>query len=295
MALKSMTGFSRREGGQGGLSWYWEVRTVNGRGLDVRLRLPQGYDSIETKVREALKRRLTRGSCQVTLTVRRPDGAAEIRLNEAAFAQVVEAVSKAADLVDASSPSIDRLLSIKGVLEFVEPEEDEAVVAAQHEAMLADLDAAIDGVIEARAREGQRLEQVISGQIDEIEELSAAVEGAPGRTPDAIGLRLKEQVARLLESGAQLDEQRLHQEAVLLAAKADIREEIDRLNAHVAAARELMSTEEPVGRRLEFLAQEFNREANTICSKSIDPQLTRDGLTLKAVIDRVREQVQNIE
>lgn len=295
MALKSMTGFSRRDGGRDGLSWYWEVRTVNGRGLDVRLRLPQGYDSLETKVREVLKTRLARGSCQVTLTARRDEGAVEIRLNEAAFAQVVEAASKAAGMVDAAPPSIDRLMAIKGVLEFVEPEEDEAVIAAQHEAMLADLDAAIDDVIAARAREGQRLEQVISDQIDEIEELGAAVEGAPGRTPDAIGARLKEQLERLLDSGAQLDEQRLHQEAVLLAAKADIREEIDRLNAHVAAARELLAADEPVGRRLEFLAQEFNREANTICSKSIDPQLTRDGLALKAVIDRVREQVQNIE
>ena len=295
MALKSMTGFSRRDGGQGDLTWYWELRTVNGRGLDVRLRLPQGYDAIEPKVREALKTRLARGSCQVVLTVRRPDGAAEIKLNDAAFAQVVQAVSKAGGMIDAAPPSIDRLLSIKGVLEFVEPEEDEDAVARQHEAMLADLDAAIDGAIAARAQEGQRLEQAISGHVDEIERLSAAVEAAPGRTPEAIGQRLREQVARLMESGAQLDEQRLHQEAVLLAARADVREEIDRLNAHVAAARELLAAEEPVGRRLEFLAQEFNREANTICSKSVDPQLTRDGLALKAVIDRVREQVQNIE
>lgn len=295
MAPKSMTGFARADGGRAHLSWYWEVRTVNGRGLDIRARLPQGFESLEPQVRELLKARLARGSCQVSLNMRREAGGVEIRLNEPALAQVVEAVSRAAGLVDAAPPAIDRLLTIRGVLEFMEPEADDAEVAARNEALLSDLASAIDAVVEARALEGSHLTETVCRNIDEIERLIEAARVAPGSSPEVIRDRLREQLDRLLEGGAQLDDQRLYQEAVLLASKADVHEELDRLDAHVTAARELLAENAPVGRRLEFLTQELNREANTICSKSNDPQLTRDGLALKAVIDRIREQVQNIE
>jgi uncharacterized protein (TIGR00255 family) len=295
MTIKSMTGFARTDGALGPTSWHWEVRSVNGRGLDVRLRLATGYESLEGRVREAVSKRITRGSLTVNLNVKRSEGATQIKLNEVALRQVLAALDSLKATTEVAAPRPEALLSIKGVLEVVEPEESEAEAQARAEAMLASLGAALDGMVRAREAEGGRLKAIVQEQLIVIERLVAAIEASPARTPEAIRQRLKEQIGRLLETGVNLDEGRLYQEAAILATRADVEEEIKRLGAHIAAARELIVSREPAGRRLDFLAQEFNREANTLCSKANDPETTRAGLELKAVIDQMREQVQNIE
>jgi uncharacterized protein (TIGR00255 family) len=195
----------------------------------------------------------------------------------------------------ASPPSADGLISVKGVLEVVEHVEDADVTGARHAAMLASLDEALVSLVAARAGEGARLAAVLNAQIDEIEKLVDIVRRSPARTPVAIAERLRAQVARLTDGASALDPDRLHQEAVLLATRADVEEELQRLSAHISAARELLGENGAVGRKLDFLAQEFNREANTLCSKAGDVEISRAGLALKTVIDQLREQVQNIE
>ena len=295
MTIKSMTGFARADGARGNLSWHWEVRSVNGRGLDVRLRVPPGFESLEPRIRDTAGKRITRGSLTVNLGVRRVHGQTQIQLNEPALKQVLEALERLKQIVPVGPPSAEGLLGIKGVLELVEPEEDDAEAAARAEVMLVNLGEALDGMVRARADEGARLQTVVFDQLATVERLVAAIERLPARSTDAIKLRLVEQVGRLMETGAVLDDSRLYQEAALLATRADTEEELKRLTAHIAAARELLKSHEPAGRRLDFLAQEFNREANTVCSKSNDVDTTRAGLELKAVIDQMREQVQNIE
>ncbi|KWT66734.1 YicC/YloC family endoribonuclease [Hyphomicrobium sulfonivorans] len=295
MAIKSMTGFARAEGNVAGFAWHWELRTVNGRGLDVRLRLPSGLEQLEPKAREAIGRHLSRGSVTVNLATTSTGETHELHLNERALAQVMKAAERIRELTDAAPPRVDALIGIRGVLDVVEPEENEAETAARGEAMLATLDQALGALVGARAAEGGRLANALSGQIDEIERLVAIVRASPARTPEAIAARLKEQIARIMEAGTGFDPQRLHQEAVLLAAKADVEEELERLTSHISAARELLAENAPVGRKLDFLTQEFNREANTLCSKANDVEITRAGLALKSVIDQLREQVQNIE
>lgn len=293
--LKSMTGFARCDGARGAVAWHWEIRTVNGRGLDVRLRLPPGYEGLEQPVREMCKEALVRGNCNVALTTRAQPGAVRIRLNEAALEQVTAAMARARQLTAAAAPSLDGLLAIRGVLDYSEGEADESAAAEINAAMLQDFAQALQQVVEARKAEGAHLEAAISGQLDEIERLVRSIEAAPGRSPEAVRTRLRELVSRLIDEAPGLDEQRLYQEAVLLATKTDVHEEIDRLYAHIAAARELLASHAAVGRQLEFLAQEFNREANTICSKAGDREISQAGLALKAAVDRLREQVQNIE
>lgn len=295
MTIKSMTGFARADGAAGPVSWHWELRSVNGRGLDVRLRVPPGFESLEPRVREAVAKRLARGSITVNLNVKWAHGQAEIRLNEIALQQVLAAVEKLRAAVPVGPPSAEALLNVRGVLELVEPEESEDEAAVRTDAMLASLEAALDGMVKARAAEGSRLTSIVVRQVDEIERLVDLVEGSPSRAAAAVRQRLKEQVGKLMETGAGFDETRLYQEAALLAARADVEEELKRLAAHVAAARALLDANEPAGRRLDFLAQEFNREANTLCAKASDAETTRVGLELKAVIDQMREQVQNIE
>jgi uncharacterized protein (TIGR00255 family) len=295
MSIKSMTGFSRVEGAAGGVAWHWELRSVNGRGLDVRLRLASGTEALEPKAREAVGRHLVRGSVTVSLTVESRSGELQIRLNEEALAQVVKAAEHIRELTEAAPPSADGLMAIKGVLEVVETEESAEVAAARAAAMLESLDEAIYALVAARAGEGARLESVLQANLTEIERLLGLVESSPARTPAAIAQRLREQIGRLLEGSNGLDPDRLHQEAVLLATRADVEEELKRLRAHIAAARELLAEDGAVGRKLDFLAQEFNREANTLCSKANDVDITRAGLALKTVIDQMREQVQNIE
>lgn len=294
MTLKSMTGFSRADGTCGETRWHWEARSVNGRGLEVRLRLPSGFEALEIKARGQCQEKLARGNCNVTLTVRREAGQTEIRLNEAALRQAMAVAERAQGLTELKPARLDTLLAMRGVVETAEPEEGEEARTTLAQALLAGLSEALDQLVEAREAEGARLSKVIGGQLAQIAELTERAAAAPARQPDAIAARLKEQIGRITESGG-LDPERLHQEALLLAAKADIQEELDRLRAHVAAARELLAQDQAVGRRLEFFAQEFNREANTICSKASDIEISRAGLELKTVIDQLREQVQNIE
>jgi uncharacterized protein (TIGR00255 family) len=295
MTLKSMTGFARADGVHGDTSWFWEVRSVNGRSLDLRLRLPSGLERLEADTRSLCQEKLARGNCTISLAVKRETGLMEIRLNEAALTQALAVAERARGLSDLKAARLDTLLAMRGVVETAEPQESEEEQAALAHALLAGLAAALNQLVRARAAEGERLQRVIDKQLGTIEELVGRATTAVARQPEMLAARLKEQIARLSETGVSLEPERLHQEALLLAAKADIQEELDRLRAHVAAANELIASGEPAGRKLEFLAQEFNREANTICSKASDIEISRTGLELKSVIDQLREQVQNIE
>ncbi len=295
MALRSMTGFARADGALLDTRWYWEARSVNGRGLDVRTRLPQGLEHLEPHVRERAQRHVTRGSVTLNLNVQRDTPAVSVRLNELALAEVVKAAEAVRAMSGASAPSADGLLAVRGVIDVVEAVPDKAAQAALNAAIMESLDRVLGDLVTARCEEGGRLAGAIGAQLAEIERLVAHAENAPGRTAAAIRARLEEQVRRLLETGAALDPARLHQEAVLIATRADVEEEIRRLEAHVRSARSMLEEGEPVGRKLDFLAQEFNREANTLTSKAIDVATAETGLALKAVIDQLREQVQNIE
>jgi uncharacterized protein (TIGR00255 family) len=290
-----MTGFARQDGTLGASAWHWEVRSVNNRGLDLRLRLPPGLEALEPAVREAVTKRVTRGSVTVNLRAETETGEPKVRLNEAVLAQVIKAAEHIRHINGGTPPSPEGLLSLKGVLEVIEAEPDEAETTRLHTAMLADFNSALDGMLAARAAEGERLGGVLSAQIAEIERLMRLVEHAPGRRPEAIKARLKEMVAKLVENGSAFDSARLHQEAILIATRSDVEEELKRLYSHIAAARELLAEGNSVGRKLDFLAQEFNREANTLTSKAGDAEISRHGLALKVVIDQFREQVQNIE
>jgi uncharacterized protein (TIGR00255 family) len=295
MTLKSMTGFARADGVHGDTSWHWEARSVNGRNLDLRVRLPAGFDALEIKARSLAQEKLARGNCTINLWVKREAGQMEIRLSEAALRQAQAVAEQARDLTGLKRARLDTLLAMRGVVETVEGEESEAAQAALNHALIASLAVALDELVSARAAEGERLQSVIEKQLAAITSLVERAASASARQPRAIAERLAEQIARLMEPGSNLDPDRLHQEALLLAAKADIQEELDRLRAHLAAANELIESHQPVGRKFDFLTQEFNREANTICSKAADVEISRAGLELKTVIDQLREQVQNIE
>lgn len=294
MPLRSMTGFARSAGDAEGASWQWELRSVNGRGLEPRLRLPSGFEALEQPARNALQEAFARGNIQVSLTVRREGGAGEYRLNEDALRAIHAASERARELIGGEAASLQSLLQMRGVLEMAEADTSDLVTRLAPLLALG-LSEAIRDLQTARAEEGARLKAVLEDHVGRIEALVAIIRTAPARSPDAVRARLAQQVAALVESTNGLSEDRLHQEAALIAAKADVEEELNRLTSHVAAARALFAEQAPVGRKLEFLAQEFNREANTICSKSNDIDITRAGLELKAVIDQIREQVQNIE
>jgi uncharacterized protein (TIGR00255 family) len=296
MALSSMTGFARAEGSYNGLSWAWELRSVNGRNLDVRCRLPGGMEALDQKVRTRLAERLKRGNVQVNLQWARDAGAAELRLNEKALAQVIAALDAArVRMPQAQPPRLDGLLQIRGVLEPAEPEESEETREAREAALLASFEEALESLAAARRAEGAKLEDMLATHIDRIEELAGAAAANAETQPEALRERLRAQVFELLQTTNAISEERLVQEVALLVTKADVREEIDRLRAHVAAARGHLADSKPVGRKLDFLTQEFHREANTLCSKSPGLELTRIGLDLKATVDQLREQVQNVE
>ncbi|MGN6549304.1 MAG: YicC/YloC family endoribonuclease [Pararhizobium sp.] len=293
--LQSMTGFARSEGTTGPVRWVWELRSVNGKSLDLRLRLPQGYERLEPEVRRICSAVFSRGNIQVSLAAAGGTAAPEARLNERVLETVLAAAAELARRGDVQPPRVDGLLNIRGVLEFVEPEEDEAARAARDSDCLAGLEVAVAALKAARAAEGAALRIILEGHVATIANLVEMIEGDPARDARAIRERLDAQVALLLAGQQGLDPARLAMEAALLATKADVREELDRLKAHVAASRELLAGEGPVGRRLDFLAQEFNREANTICSKSNAASITAAGLDMKVTIDQFREQVQNLE
>lgn len=293
-AIVSMTGFARADGALAGTHWTVEVKSVNGRALDVRCRLPGGFDSLEAPARAEITRQLKRGNVSLTLSVVRAQAGAPMRLNRELLAQVVQ-LAREIEGAGAAPPRIDALLAVRGILEPVEEQETEEGRAALEEAVAASIAQAVARLATARADEGRHLADVLAGQIDTIEHLTRAASQVASLQPEALRSRLRQQLQALLEALPALPEERLAQEAALLIAKADVREELDRLRAHVAQARALLKEGGAVGRRLDFLCQEFNREANTLCSKSSDVELTRIGLELKATIEQFREQVQNIE
>ncbi len=293
MGLCSMTGFARAQGEALGIAWAWEIKSVNGRSLDLRLRLAPGFDALEPQLRAALAQRFRRGSIAANLSLTRTAPAA-LRVNREALAQLVVLIDELAGKIEAAPPRIDGLLALRGVIETVE-DEDEAVLDGRRAALLQGWEAALAGLAAARAEEGARLATLACGQLDEMATLVAAAEGCAAAQPEAIRDRLRTTLATLADLAPGMPEERVAQEAALLAARADIREELERLRAHLDQAGGLLREDEAVGRRLDFLCQELNREANTLCSKSADIELTRIGLSLKAVVEQFREQVQNIE
>ena len=295
MALVSMTGFAEAHGGSDALKWRWEAKSVNGRGLDLRFRVPPGFDGIEQAGRTLAGERFRRGSIQSVLTLEQPEGARALRVDPAALAAAVKIAREIALETGLAPARVDGLLSLKGVIVQDEalPLDSEAR-ASRDAAVLDTLAQAFDALVKARRREGGNLGAILNGQVAEIARLTEEAAALAAAQPDAIRTALASRLKELLASGS-FAEDRLAQEVALLALKADVREELDRLRAHVEEARRLVQSGEAVGRKLDFLAQEFNREANTLCSKSSDIQLTRVGLALKVTIDQFREQSQNVE
>ncbi|MBB4007464.1 YicC/YloC family endoribonuclease [Allorhizobium taibaishanense] len=296
MTLQSMTGFARHEGQIGRYRFAWELRSVNGKGLDVRLRLPPGLEDLETEVKALVATRLSRGNLQVALSLTSSENRMEAVVNRDALEAVLALRDQLGPTVVSSAPlSLDTLLSIRGLVDLREAEDDAELLSTRRKLLLDGLEAAVAALADMRAREGLALKAVLLGHIAEIERLALAIEADPSRSTEEIARRLSTQLATLLASAPVLDKDRLYAEAALMATKADLREEIDRLKAHVAAARSLLGEGGPVGRKLDFLSQEFNRESNTICSKSNAAAVTAAGIELKVVIDQFREQVQNLE
>jgi uncharacterized protein (TIGR00255 family) len=295
MALSSMTGFARGQGVSGDYAWAWEIKSVNAKGLDVRLRLPPGWDAVEPAVRASAAGALSRGTIHATLNVERQGKPPVVRVNDDVLAAVLAALKALAGRVDAERPRLDGILAIRGVVEVVDADETEDERRTAEASVVSGFAAALDGLAEMRRREGEALARILSGRLDEIAALILRAEAAAARRPDAVKQRIAEQVATLLESSDRFDPDRLHQEAVLIAARADVREELDRLAAHVEQAQGMVGKGGAVGRRLDFLSQEFNRESNTLCAKANDRELTNIGLELKGVVEQFREQVQNLE
>ena len=295
MTVASMTGFAESAGSQGALRWRWEAKSVNGRSLDMRLRIPPGYDGLEAPARRLASERFQRGAFQISLTVEPDANVRGLSIDAAALASAVRIAREVAAETGLAPARVDGILALKGVIV-----QDEAAVlddqarGLRDAAILESLAMALDMLVKARGNEGAKLAALLGGQIDEIERLTREAASLAAAQPEALKARLSAQLAELL-AGAPVTPERLAQEVALLATRADVREELDRLTAHVQDARALMAQGKGVGRKLDFLAQEFNREANTLCSKSSDIALTRTGLALKAVIDQFREQSQNVE
>jgi uncharacterized protein (TIGR00255 family) len=295
MSLTSMTGFSRAAGALGPWRWTVEIKCVNAKGLDLRLRLPPGFDRIESEARARLAKALARGACFATVTAQREGAGARARLDLGALEEIIAAARAAATKAGLAPPTMDGVLAVRGVVEVVEAADDDASFAAVCAGALDSLDLAIAALVASRRAEGAALTAILGERLEAIETLTQAADDNPARKPEAVRARLAASLAALSQSARGFDENRLHQEAILIAAKADIREELDRLKTHVAAARALIGEGGPVGRRLDFLAQELAREANTLCAKANDVSLTAQGLELRVQIEQLREQVQNIE
>ncbi|WP_159590741.1 YicC/YloC family endoribonuclease [Chelativorans xinjiangense] len=295
MALQSMTGFARAGLDDEMAAVTWELRSVNGRGLEARLRLPPGFERLEQPAKGAVGKRFSRGNIQASLSVTRGEALRRPVVDEAFLAEVAKLAHRLEQEHGAAPATADGLLALRGVMEMPDVSADEEARARLDELALRALDTALDELATARREEGASLGVVLEGHLAAIEALTLRAEADASREPANIRARLEEQVRLLMDAAPALDENRLHQEAAFLATKADIREEIDRLKTHVASARALLATGGPVGRKLDFLAQEFNRESNTLCSKSNAASVTAIGLELKAVVDQFREQVQNLE
>jgi len=295
MAVVSMTGFAEAQGARETMRWRWEVKSVNGRGLDIRLRTPPGFESVDSAARPLAAERFKRGSLQATLSIDTGENARGLKIDAVALAAAVKIAKEIASETGLPPARIDGLLALKGVI----VQEDTLPATAPERAMrdaaiLSSLAEAFDALSTARKTEGAKLAHVLNDVLNEIDALVLAATKLAATQPATLKDRLTAQLNELLTPGA-IAEDRLAQEVALLATRADVREELDRLTAHVHEARTLLGSGDAVGRKLDFLAQEFNREANTLCSKSTDIQLTRTGLSLKAAIDQFREQSQNVE
>jgi uncharacterized protein (TIGR00255 family) len=295
MALSSMTGFARGHGVAGAYAWNWELKSVNAKGLDLRLRLPPGWDAIEVPARARGTEKLARGTVYANLTVDRKGVAPAVKVNEPVLNAVLATLESLRGKVEAAPATLDGILALKGVIEVTEEDEREEDRRAAEATILKGFEQALADLLAMRQAEGATLGRLLSTRLKEIAVLAARAEAAPGRKPEAIKARLAEQVATLLSASQRFDSDRLHQEAIMLASKADIREELDRLASHVAQAQKLLDDGGPVGRRLDFLAQELNRESNTLTAKANDVDLANIGLELKSVVEQFREQVQNLE
>ena len=292
MGVSGMTGFGRSEGIAAGLRWIWEAKSVNGRGLDVKIRLPAGFDALEPAIREAAKIRFRRGSLQVGLVVRAESAAGETILNHDLINALIEAGQPLVERGLVAPPRWDGLLSLRGVM--LSEAAAEVSDAERVETVRAGLEPALDALVESRAQEGRALTALLGSLLDELARLTATARDVATAQPAALAERMRQRLSALVgEVG--VDPQRIAQEVALLAAKADVREELDRLDAHIAEARALIAGDDAAGRRLDFLTQELNREANTLCSKSNELALTRIGLDLKTAIDQIREQAANVE
>jgi uncharacterized protein (TIGR00255 family) len=294
MALSGMTGFGRAEGGLGAWTWSVEARSVNGRNLETRFRGPPGFESLERAVREGATGRFQRGQLNVALQAKRAETAGALKVNLAAIESLLDQLEPLSTSGRAVAPSLDGLLLVRGVVEGGEGEDDAEARAAMEAAMAGSIAAALDALKTARQGEGAALAPVLAGQVDRIADLVRQAEGLAAEQPATLKARFERRMAELLGEGGDYAE-RVVLEAAALAAKADVREELDRLAAHVTSARQLLASDAPAGRRLDFLSQEFMREANTLCSKSALTDLTAVGLELKAVIEQFREQIQNVE
>lgn len=296
MAISSMTGFAREQGADARCTWVWEVKSVNARGLDVRFRLPPGFDGIERAARDRVGERFQRGTVSLSLNLNWTRGETRFRINRDLLDQLLGLASDIRDRVpDTAPPRVDGLLALRGVVEPDDEELSEEARAALEAAVAASLNAALDALAAARLEEGARLAEALTARLDEITALCAKAETLAAAQPEVIRRRMIEQVEALLAELPALPEERLAQEVALLLTKADVREELDRLATHIRAARDLLGQGGGIGRRLDFLCQEFNREANTLCSKAADMELKSVGMDLKAVIDQLREQTQNFE
>lgn len=294
--ISSMTGFARSSGSVDGYSWNWEAKSVNGKGLDVRCRLPQGFEEIDVEARTSTGKAFKRGNFNLVLSVQETSRQSQYQVNRALLDQLVETAKELqSDLTGFNKPSLDGLFAVRGVIEPVSESDNEEESAARKKEVLAGLKEVLSALAQNRLEEGVRIASVLFEQLDAIIDLCQQAEKIAALQPQNIREKLNQQVAELLEAVPSLPEERLAQEAAVLMTKADVREELDRLQAHIEAARDLMEEGGVIGRRLDFLCQEFNREANTLCSKAADVELSKIGLELKAVIEQYREQVQNIE
>jgi len=289
-----MTGFARASREDDVASVTWELRSVNGRGLEARLRLTPGYERLEQPARAVLQKQFSRGNIQASLTINRSDAVRRPVIDEQLLTELAAIAKDLHEKHGAAPATADGLLALRGVLEMPDHEEDEETRQKLDALILVTLDEAAGALATARRGEGAALRDVLLGHIDTIEVLTKKAEQDPAREAANLRARLETQLRPLLDISS-MDEARLYQEAAILATKADIREEIDRLLTHVASARSLLKGDGPVGRKLDFLAQEFNREANTLCSKSNAATITAVGLELKVAVDQFREQIQNLE
>jgi uncharacterized protein (TIGR00255 family) len=289
-----MTGFARAEGAEGQLHWAWEVKSVNGRNLDIRARLPSGFDALDPVVRRVVPQRCRRGSVSVTLTTSF-EAQARIRINRGVLDQLLALRREFDDRVEPVAPRFEALLAVRGVVELVEEQDPSDARDSRIGLLSAALERTLDQLQAMRLEEGARLAALIASQLDEVERLTKAARAAAAAQPEAVRARLAAHMQVLLETAPSLPEDRLAQEAAFLASRADVREELDRLGAHIEAARAMLAEGGAIGRKLDFLCQELNREVNTLCAKSAEVDLTRLGLDLKAVVEQLREQVQNIE